>query len=95
MDVKRLIQIETETRPATQEMFKAVNAVIEKRNLNLLETMCVIAHLSANAIHRVQMECDDAALKDEIEGLFHEVLDYYLAAYDQNDINRETKRMMS
>jgi len=95
MDVERLIEIEAGTRPATQEIFQAVRDVIEKHNLTLTESLCIIAHLSANITHRVQMECDDGALKDAVEDLSHEVFDYYLAAYDRMEINREKKKMMS
>lgn len=95
MDIDRLIEIEAGTRPATQEMFQAVNEVLEKHNLTLTESLCIIAHLSANITHRVQMECDDGALKDAVEDLSHEVFDYYLAAYDKAAINREMKKMMS
>ena len=95
MDIDRLIEIEAGTRPATQEMFQAVRDVIEKHNLTLTESLCIIAHLSANITHRVQMECPDATSKDSVEDLSHEVFDYYLAAYDRMEINREMKKMMS
>ncbi len=95
MDVKRLIQIEARTRPATEEMFQAVNEVLKKHNLSLEESLCLIAHLSANIIHTVQMECPDATSKDAVEDHFHEVIDYYLAAYDRMEINREMSKMMS
>lgn len=95
MDIDRLIEIEAGTRPATQEMFQAVRDVIEKHNLTLTESLCMIAHLSGNIIHTMQMECPDATSKDAVEEHFHEVLDYYLAAYDRMEINREMKKMMS
>jgi len=95
MDIDRLIEIEAGTRPATQEIFQAVRDVIEKHNLTLTESLCIIAHLSGNIIHTVQRECPDATSKDAVEDRFHEVLDYYLAAYDRMEINREMKKMMS
>ena len=50
MDIDRLIEIEAGTRPATQEIFQAVRDVIEKHNLTLTESLCIIAHLSANVM---------------------------------------------
>ena len=95
MDIDRLIEIEARTRPATQEVFQTVNEVLEKHDLSLEESLCMIAHLSGNIIHTVQRECPDATSKDAVEDRFHEVLDYYLAAYDRMEINREMKKMMS
>ena len=95
MDIDRLIEIEAGTRPATEEIFQAVRDVIEKHNLTLTESLCIIAHLSANIIHTVQRECPDATSKDAVEDRFHEVLGYYLAAYDRMEINREMRKMMS
>ena len=95
MDIDRLIEIEAGTRPATEEIFQAVRDVIEKHNLTLTESLCIIAHLSGNIIHTVQRECQDATSKDAVEDRFHEVLDYYLAAYDRMEINREMRKMMS
>ena len=95
MDIERLIEIEAGTRSATHEIFVAVRDVIEKQNLSLEESLYIISHLSGNLIHSLQKECPDATSKDAVEDNFHEALDYYLAAYDQEDINREMKRMMS
>ena len=95
MDIDRLIEIEAGTRPATQEIFQAVRDVIEKHDLSLEESLCIIAHLSGNIIHTVQRECPDATSKDAVEDHFHEALDYYLAAYDRMEINREMRKMMS
>lgn len=95
MDLERLIEIEAGTRFATNEIFVAVRDVIEKHNLSLEESLYMIAHLSGNIIHTVQMECPDATSKDAVEDNFHEALDYYLAAYDQMEINLEKKKMMS
>ena len=95
MDIDRLIEIEAGSRPATEEIFQAVRDVIEKHNLTLTESLCIIAHLSGNIIHKVQRECPDATSKDAVEDRFHEVIDYYLAAYDRMEINREMRKMMS
>ena len=95
MELERLIQIESETAPATQEIFQAVDEMIKKHQLTSEAALNIVSHLSANLIHSLQKDCEDAASKDAIEDRFHRVLDCYLAAYDQMDIKREMKKMMN
>ena len=94
-DLDQLIDADRGILAATSALWKSLNDIIGKYQLQSLDTLLMLSHLSAAYVHKMQTVCTDAESRDAVEDQFHQVMDCYLAAYDQDDINREMKRMMS
>lgn len=95
IDWEQLVDLELQGADAAEDLRQALNDAVQKYQLSPEAVLYMFARLSAGYIHQMQSVSVNAAARDAVEDAFNEVLDYYLAAYDRMEINREMRKMMS
>lgn len=92
MDNTWLMNLQREGQEASADVRLAVNDAIAKYHLSGDATLCMFARLAGTFIHGMQRVCPDAKSRDEVEDLFHDMLDTYLALLDNADLQAEMER---
>ena len=77
----------------TDKLLPLLQDLIKHRNLTGADVMAALAQLSASHIHSMQGLVNGPEEKDAIENAYYKILDYYLAAFDANDLLNEVEEM--
>ncbi len=77
----------------TDQLLPMLQDMIRKQNLTGADVLAALAQLSAAHIHSMQGIVNGPEEKDAVESAYHKILDYYLAAFDANDLLNEVEKM--
>lgn len=77
----------------TDQLLLSLNNLVTEYNLNGSDILAVLSRLSAAHIHSMQGIVNGPEEKDAIESAYYKILDYYLAAFDANDLLNEVEKM--
>ena len=84
---------EEQVAEVTDQLLLSLNNLVTEYNLNGSDILAVLSRLSAAHIHSMQGIVNGPEKKDAIESAYYKILDYYLAAFDANDLLNEVEEM--
>ena len=84
---------EEQVANVTDQLLLSLNNLVTEYNLNGSDILAVLSRLSAAHIHSIQELVNGPEEKDAVESAYHKILDYYLAAFDANDLLNEVEEM--
>ena len=84
---------EEQVANVTDQLLLSLNNLVTEYNLNGSDILAVLSRLSAAHIHSMQGIVNGPEEKDAVESAYHKILDYYLAAFDANDLLNEVEKM--
>ena len=80
--------------PATDELREKFTEIIAKYHLNGQGVMAVLAQLSAEYVHRLQLKVATPNDKDLIEDMYQHIFEVFLATFDFQDLQEEVRKEM-
>lgn len=84
---------EEQVANVTDQLLPMLQDMIRKQNLTGADVLAALAQLSAAHIHSMQELVNGPEEKDAVESAYYKILDYYLAAFDANDLMNEVEKM--
>ena len=84
---------EEQVAEVTDQLLLSLNNLVTEYNLNGSDILAVLSRLSAAHIHSIQELVNGPEGKDAVESAYYKILDYYLAAFDANDLLNEVEKM--
>ena len=84
---------EEQVANVTDQLLLSLNNLVTEYNLNGSDILAVLSRLSAAHIHSIQELVNGPEEKDAVESAYYKILDYYLAAFDANDLLNEVEKM--
>lgn len=84
---------EEQVANVTDQLLLSLNNLVTEYNLNGSDILAVLSRLSAAHIHSIQELVNGPEEKDAVESAYYKILDYYLAAFDANDLLNEVEEM--
>ena len=84
---------EEQVAEVTDQLLLSLNNLVTEYNLNGSDILAVLSRLSAAHIHALKGTCYSPEEKDAVESAYYKILDYYLAAFDANDLLNEVEKM--
>ena len=84
---------EEQVANVTDQLLLSLNNLVTEYNLNGSDILAVLSRLTAAHIHSIQELVNGPEEKDAVESAYYKILDYYLAAFDANDLLNEVEEM--
>ena len=84
---------EEQVANVTDQLLLSLNNLVTEYNLNGSDILAVLSRLTAAHIHSIQELVNVPEAKDAVESAYYKILDYYLAAFDANDLLNEVEKM--
>ena len=84
---------EEQVADVTDQLLLSLNNLVTEYNLNGSDILAVLSRLTAAHIHSIQELVNGLEEKDAVESAYYKILDYYLAAFDANDLLNEVEEM--
>ena len=84
---------EEQVANVADQLLLSLNNLVTEYNLNGSDILAVLSRLSAAHIHSIQELVNGPEEKDAVESAYYKILDYYLAAFDANDLLNEVEKM--